>query len=101
MPYAIVRQTPRKEVVTEYATVDDAESQFSAIEPRIRERYLLVDPDGDIIDSKPEIPESIRFRSTVRRASNQYAVYISIPATVRDELMLNPGDELTVEIHRP
>lgn len=100
MTYRIIDQAPRSEIVTKFDTLKQAQADFSVKEPLKGHRYLLVDEDDNILDSKPAIPDSARFTSIVRRASNQYAIYISIPAEIRDEMMLMPGDELDVTISR-
>lgn len=98
--HRIIHQTPKAETVTEYGTLEDAQAAFSALEPLKGHRYLLIDPEDTILDTVPAIPASARFTATVRRASNQYAIYISIPAEIRDELMLAPGDVLSVTVKR-
>ncbi len=98
--YRIIHQTPKVETVTEYETLEDAQAVFSALELMKGHRYLLIDPEDTILDTMPVIPASVSFTATVRRASNQYAIYISIPAEIRDELMLAPGDVLSVTVKR-
>ena len=100
MTYRIVHEDPRGDSDREYATLEDAKAAFSDIEPQAGHRYILVDEDDNILDIKPEIPESASFTGRVRRASNQYAIHVTIPAKIRDELRLMPGDELDVTISR-
>lgn len=100
MTYVIVHEDPRGDSEREYATLEDAKAAFSEIEPQAGHRYILVDEDDNILDIKPEIPESASFTARVRRASNQYAIHVTIPAKIRDELRLMPGDELDVTISR-
>lgn len=100
MIYVIVHEDPRGDSEREYATLEDAKAAFSEIEPQAGHRYILVDEDDNILDIKPEIPESASFTGRVRRASNQYAIHVTIPAKIRDELRLMPGDELDVTISR-
>lgn len=100
MIYVIIHEEPRGDSEREYATLEDAKAAFREIEPQAGHRYILLDEDDNILDIKPEIPESASFTGRVRRASNQYAIHVTIPAKIRDELRLMPGDELDVTISR-
>ena len=100
MIYTIIHENPREDFGRMYGTLEDARAAFSNIEPRPGYRYVLIDEDYNILDIKPEIPDSASFTARVRRASNQYAIHVTIPAKIRDELRLMPGDELDVTISR-